>query len=37
MKCPRLWSVFLMKSIEWGKRELGIPEKEPFERMNFIR
>ncbi len=28
---------FLMKSVEWGKRELGLPEKEPFERMNFIR
>lgn len=28
---------FLMKSIEWGKHELGLPEKEPFEPMNFIR
>lgn len=29
--------VFLMRSIELGKREFGIPEKEPFQRMNFIR
>lgn len=29
--------VFLMKSIEAGKREFGLPEKEPFERLNFIR
>ncbi len=29
--------VFLMKSIEAGKREFGLPKKEPFERLNFIR
>lgn len=28
---------FLMKSIELGRKEYGIPEKEPFERTNFIR
>lgn len=28
---------FLMKSIALGKEKYGIPEKEPFERMNFIR
>lgn len=28
---------FLMKSIALGKKEFGVPEKEPFERMNFIR
>lgn len=28
---------FLMKSIELGKEKYGIPEKEPFERTNFIR
>lgn len=27
---------FLMKSIALGKEKYGIPEKEPFERMNFI-
>ncbi|MCF0114590.1 MAG: flavodoxin family protein [Erysipelotrichaceae bacterium] len=29
--------VFLMKSIELGKEKYGLPEKEPFNRMNFIR
>ncbi len=29
--------VFLMKSIELGKRELGLPEREVPERTNFIR
>lgn len=29
--------VFLMKSIALGKEKYGIPEREPFERMNFIR
>lgn len=28
---------FLMKSLEWGKREMGLPECEPFQRMNCIR
>lgn len=28
---------FLMKSIAQGKEQYGIPEKEPFERTNFIR
>jgi multimeric flavodoxin WrbA len=28
---------FLMKSIALGKQEYGIPEKEPFQRTNFIR
>lgn len=28
---------FLMKSIAWGKQELGLPEKEPFARFSFIR
>ncbi len=28
---------FLMKSIALGKEKYGIPEKEPFQRMNFIR
>lgn len=28
---------FLMRSIELGKKQYGLPEKEPFERMNFIR
>lgn len=28
---------FLIKSIALGKEKYGIPEKEPFERMNFIR
>lgn len=28
---------FLMKSIALGKEAYGLPEKEPFERMNFIR
>ncbi len=28
---------FLMKSIALGKEQLGLPEKEAFERMNFIR
>ncbi len=28
---------FLMKSVAWGKRELGLPEREPFRRTNFIR
>lgn len=28
---------FLMKSIALGKEQYGIPEKEPFERTNFIR
>lgn len=28
---------FLMKSIALGKEEYGIPEKEPFQPMNFIR
>ena len=28
---------FLMKSIALGKEKYGIPEKEPFARMNFIR
>lgn len=28
---------FLMKSIELGKEKYGIPEKESFQRMNFIR
>lgn len=28
---------FLMKSIAVGKEKFGLPEKEPFERMNFIR
>lgn len=28
---------FLMKSIALGKQEYGIPEREPFERTNFIR
>jgi len=26
-----------MRSIELGKEKYGLPEKEPFERMNFIR
>ena len=29
--------VFLMKSIALGKEKYGIPKKEPFHRMNFIR
>lgn len=29
--------IFLMKSIELGKKAYGIPEREPFQRMNFIR
>ncbi len=28
---------FLMKSIALGKENFGLPEKEPFQRMNFIR
>lgn len=28
---------FLMKSIALGKEQFGLPEKEPFERTNFIR
>lgn len=28
---------FLMKSIALGKKEFGLPEKEPFQRTNFIR
>ena len=28
---------FLMKSIALGKKEYGLPEKEPFQQMNFIR
>ncbi len=28
---------FLMKSIALGKEQLGLPEKEAFERTNFIR
>jgi len=28
---------FLMKSIKLGKEKYGIPEKEPFQPMNFIR
>ena len=28
---------FLMKSIELGKKEYGLPETEPFQRTNFIR
>jgi multimeric flavodoxin WrbA len=28
---------FLMKSIELGKKQFGLPEKEPFKRTNFIR
>lgn len=28
---------FLMKSIALGKEKYGVPEREPFERMNFIR
>ena len=28
---------FLMKSIALGRKEYGLPEKEPFERTNFIR
>lgn len=28
---------FLMKSIALGKEKYGIPQREPFERMNFIR
>lgn len=28
---------FLMKSIELGKKEYGLPEKEPVERTNFVR
>lgn len=28
---------FLMKSIALGREQFGLPEKEPFERMNFIR
>ena len=28
---------FLMRSIALGKKEYGLPEKEPFERTNFIR
>ncbi len=28
---------FLMKSIQLGKEQFGIPEKEPFERTNFVR
>ena len=29
--------VFLMKSIQLGKETYGIPEREPFQRTNFIR
>lgn len=29
--------VFLMKSIALGKEKYGIPEKEPFQRTNFVR
>lgn len=29
--------VFLMKSISLGKEKYGLPEKEPFQRTNFIR
>lgn len=29
--------IFLMKSIQLGKERYGLPKKEPFERMNFIR
>ena len=28
---------FLMKSIALGKEQFGLPEKEPFQRTNFIR
>ncbi|WP_072524060.1 flavodoxin family protein [Clostridium sp. Marseille-P3244] len=28
---------FLMRAVELGKKEYGLPEKEPFERTNFIR
>ncbi|MBD5159992.1 MAG: flavodoxin family protein, partial [Ruminococcus sp.] len=28
---------FLMKSIALGKEKYGLPEKEPFQRTNFIR
>jgi hypothetical protein len=28
---------FLMKSIALGKNQYGLPEKEPFQRTNFIR
>lgn len=28
---------FLMRSIALGKKEYGLPEKEPFERTNFVR
>ena len=28
---------FLMKSIALGRKEYGLPEKEPFERTNFVR
>ena len=28
---------FLMKSVALGKEQFGLPEKEPFERTNFIR
>jgi multimeric flavodoxin WrbA len=28
---------FLMRSIELGKQQFGLPEKEPFARTNFIR
>ena len=28
---------FLMRSIELGKARYGLPEREPFERTNFIR
>ena len=30
-------TAFLMKSIALGKAQYGIPEKEPFERTNFVR
>jgi hypothetical protein len=29
--------VFLMRGIELAKDRYGIPEREPFERFNFIR
>lgn len=29
--------VFLMKSIALGKEQFGLPEREPFDRMNFVR
>ena len=37
MRALAMNMAFLMKSIELGKKEYGIPKREPFHRTNFIR